>query len=118
MLIAYFAASAFASGGPEAVPQDVPQDEVGEPNGYDASAETGADASVSAQPWEETALRAGALPAVSYNSDEGIGAGGLATIYRYDSQTAPYKWRLAWQIFLTTKGVHAHYLELSDQARG
>ncbi len=62
--------------------------------------------------WERTGLGFGGVPALNYNSDEGFGYGVLFTVYKYDGQTAPYKWALTTQLFMTTRGVHSHYLDL------
>jgi outer membrane protein assembly factor BamA len=44
------------------------------------------------------------LPALNYNSDEGLGYGLLAEIYNYGSGLKPYKYTIQPIVFLTTKG--------------
>ena len=58
--------------------------------------------------WQRQRLSWGALPAVSYNTDEGLGLGALLSLYRYDGRTRPYKWSTTFMIFATTKGIHSH----------
>ena len=54
----------------------------------------------------------GALPALNYNSDEGIGYGVIGTGYWYQDGMRPYKYGLTLRVFLTTKNVHAHMVRL------
>ena len=63
-------------------------------------------------PWEKTGFGFGGLPAVNYNTDEGLGAGAIASLYRYDGASNPYRWALTTTFFMTTLGVHSHSLEL------
>jgi hypothetical protein len=62
--------------------------------------------------WQTDRLGWGALPAVNFSSDEGFGAGALGGLYRYDGQTNPYKWALTGIGFLTTRGIHNHWIQL------
>jgi len=50
------------------------------------------------------------LPIFNYNSDEGFGMGGLASLYWQRPGVAPYARMLRLQIFVTTKVVQAHEL--------
>jgi len=85
-------------------PDESPPEEVGEPVSPVPENDVVA--------WERQGLGFGGLPAVNYNTDEGFGAGALGTLYGYDGATAPYKWKLTALFFLTTNGVHSHYLDL------
>jgi hypothetical protein len=60
--------------------------------------------------WQRDGFGFGGIPAVSYNSDEGLGLGLIGNLFRYDGVTAPYRWSLDLQIFATTKNVHHHRL--------
>ena len=66
-------------------------------------------------PWDETGFGFGGLPALAYNSDDGFGYGALASIYRYDGQTAPYKWSATILLYMTTKKVHVHRVDFDVQ---
>lgn len=61
--------------------------------------------------WQRDGWGFGGLPAVNFNSDEGLGLGALASIYRYDGKTSPYKFSSTFLIFATTRGVHAHRVD-------
>ena len=63
-----------------------------------------------AERWQRAGYGFGGIPAVNFNSDEGLGLGVVGNVFRYDGQTAPYKWSLDLQIFATTKNVHHHRL--------
>jgi len=58
--------------------------------------------------WQEERMGFAGLPAVNYNADEGFGFGAILGIYKYDGKTAPYKWSLDNQLFMTTRNVHHH----------
>jgi hypothetical protein len=60
--------------------------------------------------WQRVGYGFGGLPAISYNSDEGLGLGAIGNLFRYDGVTAPYRWSLDLQFFATTKNVHHHRL--------
>lgn len=60
--------------------------------------------------WQDPGIGWGALPALNYNSDDGFGYGAIGSIYKYDGETSPYRWQLAFLVFLTTKGIHNHRL--------
>ena len=62
--------------------------------------------------WERTGFGWGALPAINYNSDEGLGFGAVANLYRYDGSTSPYRYNIGAQFFMTTRGIHKHRLEI------
>jgi len=70
--------------------------------------------------WQEKGFGWGALPAVNFNSDEGVGFGALGSIYRYDGKTSPYRWAINLVVFATSKGIHAHMVEFDgvDLAQG
>lgn len=52
-----------------------------------------------------TGLQVGALPALNFDSDEGVGYGALAELYQYgDGTRTPYRWTLQPTVFLTTEG--------------
>lgn len=61
--------------------------------------------------WQRDGWGFGGIPAVNFNSDEGLGLGALASIYRYDGETSPYKFSSTFLIFATTRGVHAHRVD-------
>ncbi|MCB9760264.1 MAG: BamA/TamA family outer membrane protein [Alphaproteobacteria bacterium] len=63
-------------------------------------------------PWDRTGWGWGGVPAVAYNSDDGLGGGLLVSLYRYNGHTAPYKWSGTLLLYVTTKGVHTHRLDL------
>jgi hypothetical protein len=65
-----------------------------------------------AQPWDREGFGWGGVPAVAYTSDDGFGYGVLASIYRYDGGTAPYKWSSTILLYMTTKQVHTHRIDL------
>lgn len=69
-------------------------------------------ASERADPWDRTGWGFGGLPAVNYNSDEGLGLGVVGSLYRYDGRAAPYKTALNLILFVSTKAVHTHSLEV------
>ena len=70
----------------------------------------GADDSAAA--WEDPGWGWGALPALDYDTDDGFGYGVVGNLYRYDGLTAPYKTSVAGLVFLTTKHVHVHRIEV------
>ncbi len=63
-------------------------------------------------PWDDEGFGFGALPALAYSTDDGLGYGALASIYRYDGQSAPYKWSATLLLYTTTKRSHTHHLDL------
>ncbi|MBL8617948.1 MAG: BamA/TamA family outer membrane protein [Deltaproteobacteria bacterium] len=65
-----------------------------------------------AKPWDRFGFGWGGVPAVAYNSDDGFGYGVLASVYRYDGGTAPYKWSSTILLYMTTKQVHTHRIDL------
>lgn len=65
-----------------------------------------------AKPWDRVGFGWGGVPAVAYNSDDGFGYGVLASVYRYDGGTAPYKWSSTILLYMTTKQVHTHRIDL------
>ena len=57
----------------------------------------------------------GGLPALNYNSDEGFGYGVIGRVFWYDQDkmdVQPYSKRLTLRIFLTTKWIQSHMVEL------
>ena len=63
-------------------------------------------------PWDRVGWGWGALPSPNYNADEGVGFGGLGALYRYDGHAAPYKSATTLILFMTTRQVHNHSLEV------
>lgn len=61
--------------------------------------------------WQREGWGFGGIPAVNFNTDEGLGLGALASIYRYDGETSPYKFSSTFLIFATTRGVHSHRID-------
>jgi hypothetical protein len=59
---------------------------------------------------DDVGLKISGVPALSYSSDYGFGAGAAGMIYRLDKKIKPYSWNTELQIFATTKGMHSHYL--------
>jgi hypothetical protein len=64
------------------------------------------------QPYHRVGWGFGGVPAVNYNSDEGFGFGVVGNLYRYDGGTAPYAFNVGILIFMTSKAVQSHRLEL------
>lgn len=64
-----------------------------------------------AKPWDRVGWGWGGVPAINFNSDEGLGLGILGSIYRYDGGTQPYKTRITLLAFITTRAIQYHYLE-------
>ncbi|MEZ4238437.1 MAG: hypothetical protein R3F59_20255 [Myxococcota bacterium] len=95
-------AAAWAQG----VPEDVPD------------AEAAAEADAGDDPWDRRGWGFGGLPAVNYNSDEGFGFGVVASLYRYDGHLQPYKTAINLVLFMTTKGIHNHWLEVDTLELG
>ncbi len=62
-------------------------------------------------PWDEVGYGWGGLPAINYNSDSGFGYGVLASVYRYDGTSSPYKWSTTLLLYKTTKNVHVHRVD-------
>ncbi len=62
-------------------------------------------------PWDKDGFGFGGLPAINYNSDSGFGYGILASVYKYDGGTAPYKWSTTLLLYKTTKNVHVHRID-------
>lgn len=53
----------------------------------------------------QTGLEVGAVPAISFDADEGFGYGAIAELYDYgDGSLGPYRWTLQPTVFLTTGG--------------
>ncbi len=65
-----------------------------------------------ANPWDREGFGFGGVPAINYNSDNGFGYGILGSIYRYDGGTQPYKWSTTLLLYMTTKGIHNHRVDL------
>lgn len=64
------------------------------------------------EPWQKTGWGFGGLPAANYNSDDGFGFGAIGDIYRYNGEVAPYRTRISFLVFLTTKQVHTHRIDV------
>ncbi|MEZ4318490.1 MAG: BamA/TamA family outer membrane protein [Myxococcota bacterium] len=62
--------------------------------------------------WKRTGFGFGGIPAVNYNTDEGLGLGVVGSMYRYNGKTSPYKVGVTLIIFATTRGVHGHRLDI------
>ncbi|MCB9673997.1 MAG: BamA/TamA family outer membrane protein [Alphaproteobacteria bacterium] len=62
--------------------------------------------------WKRKGFGFGGIPAVNYNTDEGLGLGAVASVYRYDGKTSPYKVGVTLIIFATTKGIQGHRLDV------
>jgi hypothetical protein len=62
--------------------------------------------------WKRQGFGFGGIPAVNFNSDEGLGLGVVGSMYRYDGKTSPYKVGVTLIIFATTRGVHGHRLDI------
>ncbi len=69
-------------------------------------------ASPDAPSWTRTGWGWGGLPAVNYNSDEGVGFGVVGSLYRYDGHANPYKTAINLVLFATSKGIQTHSVEL------
>jgi hypothetical protein len=93
----------------EAVPGDAPPAREG---GSAQPAPAEGPPPAEAKPWDRVGFGWGGVPAVAYNSDDGFGYGVLASIYRYDGGTAPYKWSSTILLYMTTKQVHTHRIDL------
>lgn len=65
-----------------------------------------------ADPWDKVGWGWGGVPAVAYNSDDGLGGGVLGSIYRYNGEAAPYKAAVTLLLYVTTKQVHTHRVDL------
>ncbi|MBJ6762006.1 BamA/TamA family outer membrane protein [Myxococcaceae bacterium JPH2] len=56
------------------------------------------------------AMDAIALPLVSFNSDQGLGYGGVGGMYLYAPGKTPYAHAIGAQVFFTSNGAQNHYL--------
>lgn len=94
---------AAAAGEPVGTPPEKapPVDELGEPPAEDEK-----------EAWQEDDWGWGALPAINFNSDDGLGLGAIGDIYWYDGETAPYRADLGFLIFFTLRGSQYHRLNL------
>lgn len=101
------AAEPEAGGVPGPVVQPTPEDKKEKPELSEEEA-----ALYRAEPWRRTGLGWGGLPAVNYNADDGVGFGVLGTIYRYNGAVEPYKAKIYFLVYFTTKGVQTHRLQL------
>lgn len=54
----------------------------------------------------------GGVPALNYNSDDGFGVGLIGTFYWYDGVTNPYRLAVTLQIFITSKLVQDHNIQV------
>lgn len=62
--------------------------------------------------WTREGLGFGGIPAVNYNTDEGLGLGVVGSVYRYDGKTSPYKVGVTAIFFATTRGVQNHRIDV------
>lgn len=100
-----------SSDDPDVQPSHVPATVPTQPNAPVDSAEPAEPVEPErTEAWQRDGYGFGGIPAVNYNSDEGLGLGAVGNLFRYDGQTAPYKWSLDLQLFATTKNVHHHRL--------
>ena len=65
-----------------------------------------------ANAWERKGFGWGGLPFANYNSDSGFGFGVVGSVYRYDGNTAPYKWAMNFLVYLNTTGGHTYRVDL------
>jgi Omp85 superfamily domain len=54
--------------------------------------------------------RVGAVPTLTYNTDEAFGTGGVASLFVDDGHSKPYRHSLTLNAFISTKGVQSHAL--------
>ncbi len=54
----------------------------------------------------------GGVPALNFDSDNGIGFGLIGTLYWYDGETRPYRLAVTLQLFLTSKLVQDHNVQV------
>jgi hypothetical protein len=54
--------------------------------------------------------RVGAVPTLTYNTDEAFGTGGVVSLFVDDGHTKPYRHALTLNAFVSTKGVQSHAL--------
>jgi len=71
-----------------------------------------------APPWKSRSWGWGGVPAIAYNSDDGLGLGAVGSIYRYDGATAPYKAAIGFEFFATSRDVHSHRVDLDLKRAG
>jgi hypothetical protein len=64
------------------------------------------------EPWQERGWGWGGLPAVNYNSDEGLGLGAVGSVFRYDGEISPYRTAVNLVLFGTTGAVQTHSVEV------
>ena len=53
-------------------------------------------------------VKLGAVPTLTYGSDDGFGTGGVATLYFHEADIKPYKAAVTLNIFITHKLIQAH----------
>jgi Omp85 superfamily domain len=52
----------------------------------------------------------GGVPALNYSSDAGFGFGVITSVYKKTPVLQPYKFAIDLQLFMTSKGLHSHYI--------
>ena len=62
--------------------------------------------------WKRDGWGFGGLPAVNFNTDNGLGVGALGTLYRYDGTTSPYRIATTFLVFFTTRGTQNHRIDV------
>jgi Omp85 superfamily domain len=94
----------------DAAPRPDPSTPLADPDAEPAHTPTpGAEPPGAAQ---ETGFGFGGIPALNYDSDNGLGFGLIGTLYWYDGETRPYRLAVTLQLFMTTKLVQDHNLQL------
>lgn len=63
-----------------------------------------------------SSIRFSGIPAVGYGPDEGFGGGLVGSMYVDEEGYLPYKMAIGAKVYLTTRGINAHYLQL-DRVR-
>jgi hypothetical protein len=61
---------------------------------------------------KKTGLGFGGVPAINYDADNGFGFGVIASLYGYDGVTDPYRIAVTLQIFMTSKLVQDHNIQV------
>lgn len=59
-------------------------------------------------PADEHRFSAAAVPTATFNTDEGFGTGGVATLYHHHQGVLPYRDAITFNLFLSSKLVQAH----------
>lgn len=75
-----------------------------------ASSGTGKHQDLARSTKEDSTWSVAAVPTLIYNSDEGFGTGGVATLYHRADGLAPYKDAITLKLYISTKLVQGHEL--------